>query len=91
MLEQFEMDDWMEALEDWPVYEVRDALRAWVINNPSRRPNYGDIRAILNKRRGQQWAGQKPQLKEPVRKPVSADRAAEIMAANGYSPRRFPR
>ena len=52
VIEAIEMEDWTDALEAWPVNEVRRVLQDWVRTHPRRRPNHGDIFAILMKRRG---------------------------------------
>ena len=83
------MADWIAALEDWPIAEIQDALREWVMENPSRRPNFGHISAKLKEKRGKAWAERKQPEPEPVREPVSKERAAEIMAQVGYTPRRM--
>lgn len=44
--------DWMDALQDYPLDEVRAACRAAVIESPNRMPNEGHVLAkILNARR----------------------------------------
>lgn len=83
------MADWIAALEDWPISEIQDALRQWVMENPSRRPNFGHIAAKLKEARGKAWAERKQPEPEPVREPISKERAAEIMAQAGYAPRRM--
>ena len=44
--------DWMDALEDWHVDQVREALRSWRSEFPSKKPNPGHIEKILKERRG---------------------------------------
>ena len=39
--------DWMEALRDFPLDEVRAACREWVREYPRKMPNEGDIRALV--------------------------------------------
>lgn len=43
--------DWMDALQDYPLDEIRDACRSAVMANPSKMPNEGHIRAEIVKAR----------------------------------------
>ena len=77
------MVDWADELEDWSVKQVKWALREWRSNNPRRKPNPGDIVGILKEQRGRAEAAKLAALPRPEpapSKPVSAARAAEIMA-----------
>ena len=77
------MVDWADELEDWSVKQVKWALREWRRNNPRRKPNPGDIVGILKEQRGRAEAAKLAALPRPEpapSKPVSAARAAEIMA-----------
>lgn len=84
--------DWMDALQDYPLDEVKAACREWVIAKPRKMPNEGDIvgliqaarRKFVEARRGPAQPDQEPER-------VSADRAAEIMAQAGFNVRRFPK
>ena len=56
--------DWMDALQDYPLDEVRAACRRAVIENPNKMPNEGHVvRQILKSRNAkglgglQYWAG----------------------------------
>lgn len=44
-------ETWAEVLLPYSLDEVRDACRQWVTDNPSRKPNYGHILAILRDNR----------------------------------------
>ncbi|PZX09944.1 hypothetical protein LX81_04348 [Palleronia aestuarii] len=63
VVDHIEMEDWTEALEDWPVDQIRDVLRFWVMENPRRRPNYGNILEILKRRRGDAWVARRKQMR----------------------------
>lgn len=83
--------DWIEALQDFPINEVRDACKRAVLDNPGKMPNEGHVRAEIMKAR-REWLLANPPRKpepEPERKPVSPERRAEIMAAAGYTPKRM--
>lgn len=43
--------DWMEALKDYPLDEVRDACREVVLSNPNKMPNEGHVKAQIIKAR----------------------------------------
>lgn len=85
--------DWMDALQDYPVGEVRAACKACVMYKPSQMPNEGHVVAQIMKARALHV------LKNPVRPDVvkstaprvlaSADRAAEIMIEVGFRPKKF--
>lgn len=88
------MADWCDELEDWTVEQVRWALREWRRDNPRRKPNPGDVLAILKVQRGKVEAAKLAMLPKPSdlpRQPVSPDAAAEILAAAGFTPRRIER
>lgn len=88
--DRLRMADWLAALEDWPIVDVQDALRQWVLDNPDRRPNFGHISGLLKAARGKAWAERK--AAEPECAPedrVTPEAAAEIMRAAGYTPRRM--
>lgn len=85
------MLDWMDALHDYPLDEIQAACRACVQENPNRMPNEGHVLAAILKARAAK-VKRMPRLvePEPERKPVSAERAAEILKDAGFAPRRFP-
>lgn len=98
---EIEAEDWLASLSEYPQWAIERACRWWKSDGNakrSRRPVEGDIaercRAemrgvkavpdlIARKRAG------KFHEPEPERRPVSAERAAEIMAAAGYTPKRM--
>ena len=89
VIEDMEMADWLSALEDWSVSDVQDALRKWVMDNPSRRPNFGHIAAALKDKRGREFAASIKPAPEPERERITPERAAEIIAEIGISIPRF--
>ncbi|WP_377758852.1 hypothetical protein [Paracoccus angustae] len=57
--------DWADELEDWHLEQVRWGLREWRRENPRRKPNPGDIVAVLKKRRGEEYAARAAALPKP--------------------------
>ena len=75
--------DWMDALCDYPLDEVKAACREWVMNNPRKMPNEGDIRGVIMANRAKVVA-RLPKPREPGLVPVSDEqrkRAADIVAS----------
>lgn len=86
------VSDWMDALHDFPLSEVKAACAAWVLSNPRKMPNEGDIRAEIQKARHQQWLARKETMPpEPEREAerVSKDAAARILEEAGFTAKRF--
>lgn len=80
--------DWMEALQDYPLGEVQAACRSWVLSNPRKMPNEGDIVGVIGKARGDRVEAHKsrqPPAPEPDRQRVTPDAAAAIMAKAGFA------
>ena len=71
------MIDWMDALQDYPIEEVRAACRAHVINDPNRMPNEGHIVAQINKTRAAKIAmlPRRPEPEPERREEITADAA----------------
>ena len=81
---------WCDELQDWTREQVVWALRKWNRERPRIRPTPGDIVAICKEARGKKCAASMPvQPPEPRKERVSKDRAAEILAEAGFSPKRF--
>lgn len=63
------MIDWMDALQDYPIEEIRAACRAHILKEPNRMPNEGHVVAqILEARRLKVAALPKPRDPEPERR-----------------------
>lgn len=76
---------WLDALEDWPLDQVRGALISWQMDNPNRRPNPGHIVQMLKKRRGEQYAQKlaalpKPAAPQPVVTEEARQRNLEVVS-----------
>lgn len=100
-IREIEMEDWADALEEYPYWAIERAAKWWKsADNPDRRkrPIEGDIVARCKVEtmviRACKMAGGKPVLARSSvnedRKPVSRERAAEIMREAGFQPKRFP-
>ena len=77
--------DWMDALQDFPLGEIREACRAWVMDKPRSMPNEGDIRArVLLARKRRMRIAPEPEKERPR---VSPEAAAEILARANFEPR----
>jgi len=87
------VSDWMDALQDYPLAEVRAACRACVVDDPKRMPNEGAVLGrIMDARRLHVAALPRPA--EPPRFSANAvpvqDRraaAARIFAETGFAKR----
>lgn len=80
-MRQMVREDWLAALADFPVEEVRAACRQHTIDAPDRVPNEGHIRAQIMKARSRIVAAMPRQTaEEPERQRVTKERAAKIMA-----------
>lgn len=84
------LTDWMDALQDYPLGEVKAACAAAVLANPNKMPNEGHIVAQIMAARAKVVAAM-PKQSEPDRSrpPVDRKRANDIMAQAGFAPRRF--
>lgn len=80
--------DWMDALHDYPLAEVKAACSQWVEENPRRMPNEGDIKSlIVAARRSRIRSIPAP---EPERDaPCSPEAAEEICKQYGFRPKRL--
>lgn len=61
--------DWMDALQDYPLDEVRAACRAAVLSNPNRMPNEGHVRAEIINARKRAAAQYRAPMAQPVLQP----------------------
>ena len=84
------MMDWMNALQDYPLDEVREACAAAILARPDKMPNEGHVVLQIMAARQRFLKANPPTPEpEPERKPVDRERAAEILAQAGYAPKRF--
>jgi hypothetical protein len=82
--------DWMDALQDYPLEEIRAACRAAVLADPKHMPNEGHIAAnIVDARRVFVSKRKRNDDVEPQRERISAERAADILRDAGFSPKRM--
>jgi hypothetical protein len=79
------MTDWMDALEDYPLDEIKTACREAVKTNPNKMPNEGHVIAEIMKARQKTAAEniarlprQEPTIERPDEE--AKRRAAEIVA-----------
>lgn len=73
--------DFMDALQDYPLDEVRDACRAAVLSSPNRMPNEGHILSAIMEARKSKVAALPRTLPapEPAPAPVEKRRAFAAM------------
>lgn len=82
--------DWMDALQDFPLDEVKAAIRACLDDRPNRMPNERDVLFQVHKARARFLLMQPKQaVPDPDRKPCTAEAAAKIMEEAGFRPKRF--
>ncbi len=82
--------DWMDALQDYPLEEIRAACREAVLSRPNSMPNEGHIIGkIMEARAAFVRLNKRPAAPEPERERLSADRAAEILAEFNFKPKGF--
>lgn len=82
--------DWMDALQDYPLDEIRAACRESVKARPNAMPNEGHIVAEILKARAR-FVVLNPAIskQEPEPERVSGARANEILAEVGFRPKTF--
>lgn len=86
------MIDWMDALENYTLEEVKSACSRWVRYNPRKMPNEGDILNLMGIQRQEEIAEYKaknPPPEEPRKERVSPERAKQILEEIGFRPQRF--
>ena len=82
--------DWMDALQDYPLDEIRAACREAVMARPNAMPNEGHIVSKIMEARAAFIRLNPPTTApEPRQERMSAERAAEIMAEAGFRPKAF--
>lgn len=73
--------DWMDALQDYPLDEVRAACRAAVLSNPNKMPNEGHVRQqIITERKSMLARQPKAVVPATPTHTVSADQKARADA-----------
>lgn len=78
--------DWIEALCDYPLAEIRAACRAAVLENPNRMPNEGHVRGQIleaRKRRVQALPNPREPEREIDRSPEALERRRQVAARLG--------
>lgn len=84
------LTDWMDALQDYPLDEVKAACVAAVLDNPNKMPNEGHVRAKIIAGRAKIVAAlPKPVEAQQDRQPVDREAADRILREAGYAPKRF--
>lgn len=84
------MQDWIAALQDYPLDEIQSAITA-ILGRGDKSPNEHQVKAEILKARGivaREFQRQNP-TQEPERERPSKEKAAAILRAAGYSPRVF--
>ncbi len=80
------MSDWMDALHDYTLPEIQKACKAAVLDNPSKMPNEGHIKALIIKQRGKDMPkpieAAEPDRPEPT--PEMKKRADDILKNAGF-------
>jgi hypothetical protein len=85
--------DWMDALQEYPLDEVKAACKAAVLSNPNKMPNEGHVRAEIMKARAAK-VSHMPKLEQPREAetdwtPEAAQRMEDYLREFGFTPRRF--
>lgn len=82
--------DWMDALQDYPLSEVKAACRAAVLRSPNKMPNEGHVRAEIMKARAA-IVSKLPMIeaREEPEPRVTKEQAERILEEAGFKPRRF--
>lgn len=81
--------DWCDTLEDWPVSDIRAALREWRNKNPDKRPNPSHISGLLQRKRYLEWKASLTPNPEPERIPVTREQAKQICEEVGFKLNKF--
>jgi len=85
--------DWIAALADYTLDEIRAACRQWVRDNPRKMCNEGDIRRLIQAARREEMAryqaATSPQEDAPPKKRPTPEEAHRIMVEAGFKPRKF--
>jgi len=84
--------DFMDALQDFPLDEIKAACREAVLDRPSKMPNEGHIVSYILKARGAKLA-RLPKIPKqeckPDRERATPEQAAAIVAKAGFIAKKF--
>ena len=85
------MGDWIDALQDFPLGEVQEAIKAAMDEKRGKMPNEREVLFQVHKARAKWLLAQpKPQeLQDPERRPATAEEAKKIMEDYGFAPKRM--
>ena len=85
--------DWMDALQDFPLDEIRLAIKAAMDEKPGRTLNEREVLFQVHKGRARQLLSLKAQAKappeDPERRPATAEEARKILEEYGFTPKRM--
>ena len=85
------MGDWIDALQDFPLEEVREGIKAAMDEKHGKMPNEREVLFQVHKARAKWLLAQpKPQApQDPERRPATAEEARKIMEEYGFAPKRM--
>ena len=84
------MTDWMDALQDYPLDEVQQAIRDCLSSDPGKMPNeWHVVTKIMEARRRHYASIPKQKTVELPREQMSKELASEILAQAGIVLRRM--
>jgi hypothetical protein len=80
------MLDWMDALQDFGLDEIKNACREAVLEYPNKQPNEGHIRKIIMKIRGKTYSPPPPEPEQERPAPTAEQkkRADDILKQAGF-------
>lgn len=85
--------DWMGALQDFPLDEIRAAIKAAMDEKPGRTLNEREVLFQVHKGRARQLLLQRALVKAPPqypeRRPATAEEARNILEQYGFAPKRM--
>lgn len=85
--------DWMDALQDFPLDEIRLAIKAAMDEKPGRTLNEREVLFQVHKGRARQLLLQArakaPPPEDPERRPATTDEARKILEDYGFAPKRM--
>ena len=90
-MRQMIREDWLDALADYPVSEVRGACRLHTLEAPNKVPNEGHIKAVILRERAKAVASQPKPIDPPAAAKATREQRAkgdDILAAAGFATQR---